>query len=102
MDRDKISGPSALLFSISLTGVIVFAGLRPTIFATIVGWLLIGLTAISTGVLAWSLRDEEFGWRASFAIVGALAAALLLLIFVPLWLFFVYLPTIQGPVLWTF
>ena len=96
------SGASAALFVISLGGVVFYSGVRPIIFASVLGWVMLGLTGVSTVLLAWSLRDEDFGWRASFAIVAVLAVTLIFVIFVPLWLVYIYLPTLPGPVLFTF
>jgi hypothetical protein len=81
-----------LLFVLTLGAVSFYSGFRPWLFRSLVGLLLLALTAVAMALVLWSLRSENISWKGSLSIVAFVTFIVITVIYVPVWLMFTYTP----------
>jgi len=91
------TGVTGGLFIISMVGVSFYAGFNPGFFLTTLGAVLGGVSLLSPVLFLLSMRAEELNWKVSLTILAILLAAILMLVFVPSWYLFTYLPAANSP-----
>jgi len=76
---------------LTLGAVSFYSGFRPWLFRSLVGLLLLALTAVAMALVLWSLRSENIR-KGSLSIVAFVTFIVITVIYVPVWLMFTYTP----------
>ncbi len=93
------SGVTALFYVLTFGAVAFFSGYRPWLFASTTGQVLLLMALIAPVLLVLALRAEKLSWRVTFVVVGFVTVLLVVLIFIPSWYTFTYLPLQRDPLL---
>ncbi len=91
------SGVTALFYVLTFGAVSFFSGYRPWLFASLTGQVLLLMTLVAPFLLVLALRAEKLSWRVTFVVVGFMTVLLVVLVFIPAWYTFTYLPLQRDP-----
>ena len=91
------TGVTGLLFFVSTIGVAFYAGFNPGFFLSTLGLILMAVGLLSPFLFLLSMRAEQLSWKVSLTILAILTAAILMLVFIPSWYLFTYLPAVNNP-----